>query len=413
MQLKRLVERLRSHRPDILKEWENRSEQEKNPGRPLLTRRQFYDHIPAFLDLVEQRLHDYAEKKVERRTHAPWMPELPEKLREHGRQRWHQGYHLGSLVRDWHHLRGAVFHVLDYILRHEETFDGEVLRVTYGVISELISTGVGESVNQFEKLRQGEAQSRLGDLEQHMSLLDRVGRYQRESLLEFAHDLSGNLSILTRVTNRLKAIGPDEQNGRLTEVLSLGLETALRLLDEVRELTSLEAEEPEISLEDTTIEPLVCQAAEPFMTLNEGKIEFDLRGPPDLTVETDPLKLGRILQNLLHNAFKFTPRGQIRIEWKVVDDDLWRLTVHNHFPDAAEAEAPSVDGEVESHEGDGLGLAIVRRLSEALRGQMAVRREDHHMSVQIVLPRGYPRHEQEGVLVEGEHEIPREPALTE
>ncbi|MDP0499341.1 MAG: sensor histidine kinase [Verrucomicrobiota bacterium JB022] len=386
-QLLLVVEQLGQRRTEILREWKRRSEEDMPPGQPLLTRNQFYDHIPDFLDLLERRLQDYAEGVVTRRTHAPWMPDLPEMLRQHGRERWHQGFHLGSLVRDWYHLRGAVFHQLEEVL-DAEPCTPEGLRIIYGVIGELITTGVSESVSQFEQLRQAEAQSRLVDLEQHLEVLDRVGRTQRESVLQVAHDLSGNLAILSKVTRRLREIGPDEQNGRLTDVLLLGLESALRLLDEVRELTSLEARDPELEVERINVARFVHQASAPFMTVNEHGPSVLFKGDEQLEVQADTLKLARILQNLLHNAFKFTPRGEIAVEWRVVSRELWCLTIRNtHTRRPSRAPFPEYDHEVE---GEGLGLGIVSRMCEALRGQFHLSDDEGGMIVRVLLPREYP-----------------------
>ena len=52
-------------------------------------------------------------------------------------------------------------------------------------------------------------------------------------------------------------------------------------------------------------------------------ISFQLDVPPDLpNLVVDPDRLEQVLQNLLHNAYKFTNKGYVRLGCRQEDDSL-------------------------------------------------------------------------------------------
>ena len=101
----------------------------------------------------------------------------------------------------------------------------------------------------------------------------------------------------------------------------------------------------------------------------------------------DPLRLGQILLNLVGNALKFTPSGQIgvtaRVEAETANDVVLRFEVRDSgIGIAAEdqrrlfATFEQVDGSMtRKYGGSGLGLAISKRLARMMGGDMGVMSE--------------------------------------
>ncbi len=107
---------------------------------------------------------------------------------------------------------------------------------------------------------------------------------------------------------------------------------------------------------------------------------WDCLAPP-LTIETDALRLEQVLTNLITNAFKFTSRGTITIRARsdaarervvfVVADTGIGIPEHEllHIFD----EFRQVDGSMSrAYGGMGLGLALVRKLTSLLQGEITV-----------------------------------------
>jgi len=119
--------------------------------------------------------------------------------------------------------------------------------------------------------------------------------------------------------------------------------------------------------------------------------------PPDLVVWTDPVHLGRIIDNYVQNAFKYG-EPPVRIEARRRDDasrlsDMVEIRVVDHgtgvppefetklFSKFARADIPST----RNKKGTGLGLSIVRGLAEANGGQAQYQPNAPHGSCFIVL----------------------------
>lgn len=107
-------------------------------------------------------------------------------------------------------------------------------------------------------------------------------------------------------------------------------------------------------------------------------------------VEIDPHRVRQVLDNLLNNALKYTPHGQItvkltqragspdatgapqapRLQLEVIDTGVGIAT--EAMPRIFEPYVRLEDRKLPRTEGSGLGLAVVRRLVDRLGGQMAV-----------------------------------------
>ena len=120
----------------------------------------------------------------------------------------------------------------------------------------------------------------------------------------------------------------------------------------------------------------------------------------------DPVRLSQILINLLHNAVKFTAKGSITVEGKLLDlkPDSMRvqLCVHDTGKGMDEGKVKtffSPQGLVSIPsfgEGYGLGLGIVKQLTQALNGSIEVQSSvgkgtKFSLSLDVRLPSGLER----------------------
>jgi CheY-like chemotaxis protein len=162
-------------------------------------------------------------------------------------------------------------------------------------------------------------------------------------------------------------------------------EHLLTLINEVLDLARVEAGRVEIELVELDLRALVRDVEAMFRTRAEAAgLEFhaELVEPCPERVRADDRRLRQILINLLGNAVKFTPRGgavTLRVEAEKRVGDEWRLrfTVEDTGIGIAPADLerifePFYQVGPSSAEGLGLGLAITRRLAEAMHGQLGV-----------------------------------------
>ncbi|MDA9411167.1 hybrid sensor histidine kinase/response regulator [Bradyrhizobium sp. CCBAU 45384] len=199
-------------------------------------------------------------------------------------------------------------------------------------------------------------------------------------------------------------------DGRLSEVQRRHLataaasgETLIALVDAILEYARLEASTEALETRDFRLDQLIETAADLMRPQAFGKgLSFDLACDPSVgtSVHGDPVRLNRILLNLIGNAIKFTPSGGISVHAAIErrdDHALLRAVVRDTgigiapdmheriFEDFVQAD----DSIARRFGGTGLGLAIARRLTRLMRGDLTVESTPGNGSVfTLVVPLG-------------------------
>ncbi len=128
--------------------------------------------------------------------------------------------------------------------------------------------------------------------------------------------------------------------------------------------------------------------------VNRKGLNLLLTGPTQLAVHTDRLKLERILQNLVHNAVKFTEDGIVRIDVQVIEARA-RIDVVDTGIGIAEKHLDQLfdefyqvhNRERDRSKGFGLGLAIARKLALQMGADLvAESREGGGSCFSLILP---------------------------
>jgi signal transduction histidine kinase len=157
----------------------------------------------------------------------------------------------------------------------------------------------------------------------------------------------------------------------------------LKLVNDVLALSRLDAKKMSIELAAVDIYEVVAHAQSQIEQLNRhNRLQVCWDVEPDLpTIVTDVTKLEEILQNLIGNAFKFTPRGRIqlgirnlrdleRVEFTVADTGIG---IEAHDVERIFAAFEQIR---EAHTGEfngvGLGLNIVKKYLELMKGDIRV-----------------------------------------
>jgi signal transduction histidine kinase len=178
----------------------------------------------------------------------------------------------------------------------------------------------------------------------------------------------------------------------------------LGLINQVLDLSKIEAGKLELNPETVHIRPLVDEVIGTARQLAEqNRNRLAVECPADLApITADPMRLRQILLNLLSNACKFTKAGEVGLRVaRVADGRDWvELAVSDTgigmtaeqlgrlFQEFSQAEATTA----QRFGGTGLGLAITRKLARMMGGDVTVASEHGKGSVFTVrLPAGEER----------------------
>ena len=202
---------------------------------------------------------------------------------------------------------------------------------------------------------------------------ERGNRAKTRFLAAASHDLRQPMHALGLFVAELgqKPHAPDTR--RLVEQIAISAETMENLLDSLLDISRLDVGALDRQIKPFPLQPLLERIEVDY------RREAGLRGqrlrlrPTSLWVESDPLLLERILHNLISNALRYTPGGTILVACRKRGRKV-RIEVRDNgpgiAPEAQEAifqEFVQLDNpERNRAKGLGLGLAIVRRLTDLL-----------------------------------------------
>ncbi len=172
-------------------------------------------------------------------------------------------------------------------------------------------------------------------------------------------------------------------------------EQALGLLEDLLQLSRLEADKLHPSIQQADALSVVRDAVRSVEPAAERKsVRIDIAGATDsLPCRTDPQRVRQILINLLTNAVRHSPEGEvIRVDIRATKD-LMRFDVVDHGEGIAAEEQGTIfeafeRGSNQRERGTGLGLALSRQLARLLGGDLTVEsRLGHGARFILKLPR--------------------------
>jgi signal transduction histidine kinase len=215
--------------------------------------------------------------------------------------------------------------------------------------------------------------------------LQEMSRLKSEFVANISHELRTPLNAIMGYTELIAdgIYGPvsDEQTQGL-EGISENAVSLLQLINQILDLSKLEAGKMTIALEEVDLVRLVRDVVEVSTPLAKDRPYTPTCELPDgeLPVRTDRAKVRQILVNLLSNAIKFTADGgvEVRLESEANGDVRVHVSdtgigIRPEYLQIIFDEFRQVDGSTtRKHGGSGLGLAISKKFAALLGGDILV-----------------------------------------
>jgi signal transduction histidine kinase len=204
--------------------------------------------------------------------------------------------------------------------------------------------------------------------------LEVASRHKSQFLANMSHELRTPLNAILGYTelilDSIYGDMPQRMRGVLERVQTNG-KHLLGLINDVLDLSKIEAGQLTLSLEDYSIADVVqnvVTAVEPLASEKSLALKVEL--PSDLpTAHGDQRRLTQVLLNLVGNAIKFTDTGEVAIE-AAASNGAYTLAVRDTGPGIDPADQSKIFEEFQQADssstktksGTGLGLSISRRI---------------------------------------------------
>ncbi|OQY32751.1 MAG: histidine kinase [Spirochaetaceae bacterium 4572_59] len=288
----------------------------------------------------------------------------------------------------------------------------EELRVTNEELEE--RTKALEQQTQSVSLKNNALVTAQTEIEKKAKDLEIASKYKSEFLANMSHELRTPLNsilILSQLFSQNKDGNLSERQIESAEAIHSSGSDLLKLINEILDLSKVEAGKIELNLEDMPFSDMVSDLKRVFKDLAEEKqINFTITLAPGVpsAIFTDSHRLQQVLRNLMTNAFKFTKeKGSVGIlvdqpskkaaqACGLIPSESVIIQVKDDgigIPEDKQAaifEAfQQVDGSTSrKYGGTGLGLSISRELSKLLGGNLTLESEVGKGSTfSIILPK--------------------------
>jgi signal transduction histidine kinase len=213
-------------------------------------------------------------------------------------------------------------------------------------------------------------------LEKNLEELKTVEKLRRELIANVSHDLRTPIAAVhgyaETIVMKKDTLSPAERE-RYTNIILQSTEKLAKLVDQLFELSKLEAPERKPHVEVFNIAELVQEVYHRYLILaGQKKISMNcIHCQDNIFVRADIGMMERVLQNLIDNAIKYTPEeGAISIRLGTQDNQL-DILVSNTGPGIPASYLPHIFERYSQKStssptlppgGMGLGLVIVKRI---------------------------------------------------
>lgn len=229
-----------------------------------------------------------------------------------------------------------------------------------------------------------------------------ANRGKSDFLARMSHELRTPLNAIIGFSEVMNmetfgSLGNERYRNYAEDILRSG-HLLLEMINDVLDMSKIEAGHYELSIEDVALPPLIQEITH----ITHGQIERKhlaldcLIDPATDTVRADHRAIRQILLNLLSNALKFTPEGgRITIETISMPDGGVRVSVTDTGVGIEPADIGRIlepfgqvrTAQTAGHPGTGLGLPIVRSLAELHGGRIWIESEpDKGTTVFVEIP---------------------------
>lgn len=204
-------------------------------------------------------------------------------------------------------------------------------------------------------------------------------RLKSAFLANMSHEIRTPLNAIIGFSDLICQTDDAEEKEEYIRIVTSNNELLLQLIDDILDLSKIEAGTMDFSYAPTDINELmedICLQMQQKNQRPEVQIMFTEK-EPGCVINTDRLRLSQVIMNLMNNAMKFTSEGSITLGYRLTGqkDELYFFVKDTGIGIPADQAGKVFERFVKLNtfvKGTGLGLAICRVIIERLGGTIGV-----------------------------------------
>ncbi len=227
-------------------------------------------------------------------------------------------------------------------------------------------------------------------MEENIRKTEELNELKLNFFTNVSHELRTPLILIISPLVALMKDEPDETKKRKMELIHRNAVRLLNLVNQILDFRKVENDKGKLTLNQVNVVSFVENICSSFKILANNKITLEFHSSvPKLLMSFDVDKLGKIINNLLSNAYKFTPDGgkvtvslNVMMEGEVegIQQDTLRLSVADTGRGISDADKRQiferfyqVNGtEMQPYGGSGIGLNLVMKFAKLHGGMVHV-----------------------------------------
>ena len=273
---------------------------------------------------------------------------------------------------------------------------GQTVSSLVGALEDRVVARTSELLAQ-TKVLEKEIETRVeaeSNLASALEIAEGASRAKSDFLAQMSHELRTPLGALLGYAEMISSGDlADSEQQRSREAMNRNGEYLLGLISDILSISEAESGLRQTQISDVDLVKIGHEAIETFAPSaarsNIG-LNFAIEGGSPETIRTDPRNLRQIIFNLMGNALKFSPKGQVSLKIASASDDERPvlISVYDSGPGIRPEDQERIfdaffqvkpDSE-QGLKGVGLGLAISSRLARAIDGVLELESQIGHGS---------------------------------